>query len=245
MYKTCKQYHFIDTTAIFAALALLCAGCTLNLSGTVRANTEGGAAADLNVHTVLKKNTAALFDALNKDGGTSALDATYINEGLAAAPGIAASALKNKSAQEIEGKINISRLETMLSAQKPAAGSDGIGYKKTEGGGVFTVKLNRKNGGALLANISPDFADYVSVFFAPIATGEELSKQAYLDLLREVYGAPIADEVNASVITLSLDFPANIKSAQGLRYSGSRARIELPLVDLLVLEHEINYEITW
>ena len=224
----------------------MCVSCTLNLSGTVRANAEGGAAADLNVKATVKKNTAFLLDALNEDGGSSAIDAAYINEGLAASPGIALAALKNKSAAEIEGKINISHLETMLAAQKSAAaGRDGIGYTKTADGGVFTVKLNRKNGAAILTNLSQEFADYVSVFFAPIATGEELSKQAYLDLLRDVYGKPVADEVNASVITLSLDFQAVIKSAQGVRYSGSRARIELPLVDLLVLENEITYEITW
>ena len=231
---------------VFAALSLLCVSCTLNLSGTVRANAEGGAAADLNVKAAIKKNTAFLLDALNEDGESSVIDAEYINQGLAASPGIALSALKNKPPQDIEGKINISHLETVLAAQKSAAsGLDGIGYKKTADGGIFTVKLNRKNGAAILTNISRDFADYVSVFFAPIATGEELSKQAYLDLLRDVYGKPIADEVNASVITLSLDFPAAIKSAQGVRYSGSRARIELPLVDLLVLENEITYEITW
>jgi hypothetical protein len=55
----------------------------------------------------------------------------------------------------------------------------------------------------------------------------------------------MAKEIAASRVTANITMPGTVKSVKGGTYSGKEARFNIALVDLLVLEQPLNYEITW
>jgi hypothetical protein len=97
----------------------------------------------------------------------------------------------------------------------------------------------------MLLLVSPDVSDYLSALMAPVATGEELSKQDYLALVSSVYGKGIAAEIADARVSLDLELPGTVLSAPGGTFSGRRASFKVPLTDLLVLERPLLYEIRW
>jgi hypothetical protein len=97
----------------------------------------------------------------------------------------------------------------------------------------------------LLANLSPDIVDYVSALLAPVATGEELGRGEYLDLVKSMYGAAIAKEIETATVRVSIELPGTATSVRGGTITGRRADFSLPLVDLLVLEKPIVIEVAW
>jgi hypothetical protein len=86
---------------------------------------------------------------------------------------------------------------------------------------------------------------YLSALMAPIATGEALTKPEYLALVTSVYGKAIADEISSSSIRASVNFPGAIQRIKGGTYSGRRADFDIPLLDILVLETPLSYEVVW
>jgi hypothetical protein len=80
---------------------------------------------------------------------------------------------------------------------------------------------------------------------APLATGEELDKAEYLELVASFYNRAISEEIAASRIRASLDFPGAVTSVQGGTFSGRRVTFDIPLLDLLVLETPLSYSVAW
>jgi hypothetical protein len=80
---------------------------------------------------------------------------------------------------------------------------------------------------------------------APIATGEAMTRSEYLALVASVYGKAIADEIASSSIRASVNFPGTIQRIKGGNFSGRRADFDIPLLDILVLETPLSYEVVW
>jgi hypothetical protein len=93
--------------------------------------------------------------------------------------------------------------------------------------------------------ISADVRDYLSALAAPAATGERLSRGEYLDLVGSIYGPGLADEIAAARITASIGLPGPVSSVKGGTLAASQARFDIALVDLLVLEKPLEYEVVW
>jgi hypothetical protein len=80
---------------------------------------------------------------------------------------------------------------------------------------------------------------------APLVTGEELTKTEYLELVSTLYSKAISDEIAGSTIRAAIDFPGAVTSVAGGAYSGKRASFDIPLLDLLVLETPLRFEVVW
>jgi hypothetical protein len=80
---------------------------------------------------------------------------------------------------------------------------------------------------------------------APIATGENLNKAEYLELVASMYNKAISDEISGSRIRASIDFPGAITGVKGGTFSGRRADFDISLLDLLILETPLVYEVQW
>jgi hypothetical protein len=80
---------------------------------------------------------------------------------------------------------------------------------------------------------------------APVATGEQLTKQEYLELVASVYRKELAAEISAARIRARVEFPGTVVSVRGGTFSGSSAEFDVPLIDLLVLENRLSYEVVW
>ena len=120
-----------------------------------------------------------------------------------------------------------------------------ISFEQGAGGGLCTITINRDIGPQLLSMISPEISDYLEALMAPIVTGEELTKSEYLVEVASIYGQGISDEIANSSILASIDFPGAIQSVKNGKFSGRKAEFDIPLLDLLVLEKPLVYEVMW
>jgi hypothetical protein len=212
--------------------------CTAKINGTLAA--DGSASVDIS--TALQPRVTNLIRAVSSAGGESnglILDGPAIASSMSDAPGIATVWLRNSSPSALDGNVRISKLNDFISSSKF------ISYEQRPSGGRCQININRENGPLILEQLSWDIAIYLNALMAPISTGEAQSKAEYLALLGSIYGKPISDEIAASKIQASIEFPGAITSVKGGTFSGKRADFEIPLLDLLVLETPLNYEVQW
>ncbi|MDR1059282.1 MAG: hypothetical protein LBL43_07000, partial [Treponema sp.] len=186
-----------------AALFVFFASCSARIEGRL----DPGGSANFTAAVSLEPRTSALIRRLSgrlNSGGDQGpvLDGKSITESLLRSPGVRAAALINSSPSALEGTIGISRIGDLLAA---AEGEDPV-ITWLETGGVL-ISLKREGGPALLSLFSEEAVDYLSSLMAPIATGEVLDRREYLELVRSIYGAGVAEEIGASRIRLSLRCP--------------------------------------
>jgi len=238
--------------AAVVALLLLCASCAAQINGSLK----GDGQADLQIRAALEPRMTALIGGLAAatgaaQPGAAILDGPAIAASMSSAPGVASVSFKNTAPAAIEGPVKIARIgdflapgmaaSTTVSAKKASF----INFEQNAPGGKCTVNLSLDSGPEILTLISPEISDYLSALMAPLATGEPLTKTEYLVLVGSLYGRGIADEISKAAIRASIDFPGPIQNAQGGTFSGNRANFVIPLLDILVLETPLSYEVIW
>jgi len=187
-----------------------------------------------------------------QSGGKSGpvLDAAALNRSLQTAPGISSSALRNSGQEKVNGNIKVSNIGEFLNMGAVRF----VSYTASSGTvpGKLSIHLDRNNAPQVIKQISPEAEYYLSLLLAPAATGEVISKAEYLEQVELVYsmikgvdGKALAAEIAASRINLTITLPGTVKSVKGGTYSGKEARFNVPLIDVLVLEKALDYEITW
>jgi hypothetical protein len=254
-----KETCFYMLPVLMAAIFL--PSCSARIAGAVKEDGSAeftlGASLENRMTTLIRSlsalsgSSAGLSAGLSAgtSAGTSALPETPVIDGpaigasMAAAPGIAGAALRNTGPAAVAGEILISRIEDFLSLPESGGAERFITY--TSSPGRLTVSLNRNSGPRIIALISPEVNDYLSALMAPVATGERLAKTEYLNLVASVYGRAVADEIAAARIYASVDFPGPLRTVRGGTFSGRRAEFAVPLLDLLVLENPLEYEVRW
>jgi hypothetical protein len=221
--------------------------CAAGIQGRLQADGSG----EFTVSTSLEPRTAALIRSLKTMAGTSGstgtdaiLDGNAIAASMAAAPGIRSVSFRNTSPRSIEGPVAISRIGDFLA---PAEGKGGFITFEQGGKGLsrLTIVMDRASAPEILSLVSAEISDYLSALMAPLVTGEEITKSEYLALVASIYGQGTADEIGRGSIRAVVDFPGQVNSVQGGSHSGKRAEFVIPLLDLLVLETPLRYEITW
>jgi len=230
---------FLVLFSMLFALSLL--SCTARIDGSIAAN---GSAA-LSVNFSLQRGMTALIARLAAAGGQEGmvLDAASISRSMSAAPGVASVRLRNTSTNAVEGQVHISRISDFLSA----AGSGFITFEQRvpETGGRCRVVIDRGTSPAILQLLSSDITDYLNALMAPIATGEEISKNEYLELVASFYNNQISSEISSSRINASIEFPGNVRNVTGGTFSGRTVNFNISLLDLFVLETPLVYEVVW
>jgi hypothetical protein len=200
--------------------------------------------AALTVVVSLEPRMTALIRSLAAVGGQTGpvLDGSAITQSMSGAPGVAHVSLRNTTPSAVEGQVRISRIGEFLAA---ADGSGFITFEQGRAGGRCVITINRENGPVILELLSAEIADYLNALMAPLATGEEISRPEYLELIAVVYNRAISDEIAGSRFRAFIEFPGVITSVTGGTFSGRRAIFDIPLLDLLVLETPLNYEVRW
>jgi hypothetical protein len=215
--------------------------CSARIDGVV---TTGGAA-EVNVSTSLGAVTAGIVRSLRSFMGdtknTPALDGVAISRSLSAAPGIKSASLKNTGAEALEGTITISHVGEFLLSEKNVF----ITYNDSPNSSSITVALDRNSAPLVISRLSPEVLEYLSALMAPVALGEYMSSGEYLSLVAMIYGRPLSDEIAAARIRASIEFPRPVTSVMGGTSSGRRAEFDIPLLDILVLEQPLYYEVKW
>ena len=224
------------------ASALFFTSCVTQISGSLQADGH----ADMNVFSALEPRMSMLVMGLSAAAGmapgTPVLDGPAMAATMANAPGIASVSLANTSQVSIEGRVQSSHVGEMLAAP----GAEFITFDQgAAGGGRFSARLDRDSAPGMLALISPDITNYLAALMAPMVTGERMTRQEYLLLVGSVYGAGIAEEIAGARIRAFVDFPGPIQSVRGGTFNGRRAEFSIPLVDILVLDVPLYYEVIW
>ena len=184
---------------------------------------------------LLRNLSAAAAQAADKP----LLDGPAIALSMSAAPGIASVSFKNTAPTAIEGPVRVSRISAL------GGGAGFISFEQNSSGGRCLISISRDTGPEILGMLSPEITDYLAALMAPLATGESLSKAEYLALVSSIYSKAISDEISRSKILASITFPGTIRSVRGGTFSGRRVDFDIPLVDLLVLETPLIYEVDW
>jgi len=237
-----KNIFFAVVTAALLPAFLSCAS---QISGSLM----GEGQADLAIQAELKPNTSALIGRFAMLSGTAKpgdplLNGPSLAASMSKALGVAAVSFTNKTPASIEGPVKISRISDFLSSNK-ASGFISYEQKNSAGEGHCTVNISLASGPQILGLISPEIGMYLNALMAPIATGEVLTKAEYLTSIGSIYGKNIADEISSSSIRASVNFPGVIQSVKGGTFSGRKADFEVPLLDILVLEKPLSYEVIW
>ena len=225
----------------------LCTSCAAQINGSLK----GDGQADLQIRAALEPRMTALIGGLAAASGTAQpgapiLDGPAIAASMSAAPGVSSASFKNTAPAAIEGPIKIAKIGDFLAPD----GSNKASFIVFEqnaggGGGKCAINLSRDSGPEILALISPEISDYLSALMAPLVTGETMTKAQYLILVSSVYSRNITDEISKAVVRASIEFPGTVQSAQGGTFSGKRAEFAIPLLDILVLETPLSYEVVW
>jgi len=220
---------------------LLFVSCSARIDGSLSA--DGSASMSINMS--LGSRVTALIRSMAAAGGQAdapILDSTAINRTMSAAPGISSVSFRNTSPSALEGTVRISGINNFLAG---AGGRGFVTFEQNNSGGRCTINISRSNSAEIVSLLSSEVDDYLNALMAPFATGDEITKAEYLELIELFYNKPISDEIAASRIRASIEFPGTITSVRGGTYSGRRAEFDIALVDLLVLESPVNLEVQW
>jgi hypothetical protein len=218
--------------------------CSAQITGSLNID----ASADLSLRAALEPRMAVLIRVLSRAGGGTGdqvIDGPAIGRSMAVAPGIKTASFTNVNSSTIEGTISLFRVDEFLALPSRAVATRFITYEQSGAGGQITIHLDRSSGPQIIPLISRDVVDYLSALMAPVVTGETLSRAEYLSLVTTVYGKPVADEMAAARIRASIAFPAPVTAVKGGVASGNRAEFDIPLLDLLVLERALDYQVKW
>jgi hypothetical protein len=230
---------------VTVAFLLAFSSCASRINGTLM--TEGQA--DLGINAELKPNMSALIGRFAALSGTTKpgaplLDGPALAASMSQAPGISSASFANKTPSSIEGAVKISRINDFLSSGN-VNGIINFEQKNAAGEGFCSVNLSLASGPWVIGLISPEFGAYLNALMAPIATGEVMTKAEYLTNVASIYGKNIADEIASSSIRASVNCPGVVQRIKGGTFTGRRAEFEIPLLDILVLEKPLSYEVVW
>ncbi|MDR1400239.1 MAG: hypothetical protein LBJ41_09980 [Treponema sp.] len=220
------------------------ASCSAQINGSLNVD----ASADVTLRAALEPRIATLIRALSRVSGgtgTQIIDGPSIGRSMAVAPGIKAVSFTNVNSSTIEGTISLYRVDEFLAIPSRVVTTRFITYEQSGAGGQITIHLDRSSGPQIIPLISRDIVDYLTALMAPVVTGETLSRADYLDLVSNIYGKPVADEMAAARIRASIAFPGTVIAIKGGVAVDNRAEFDIPLLDLLVLERDLDYQVNW
>ncbi|MCL2479555.1 MAG: hypothetical protein FWF22_08635 [Treponema sp.] len=238
---------------LFAAFIVLFSSCSSQVSGVLR----GGGSADLVIKASLQPRMSALIRSLKTVLGNSntaiaasgtdlILDGVSITRSMQASPGVSSVQFTNSGPAALDGTIAVSKVEDFLSS---GASTQFITFSESsvngKPSGRILISLDRKTIPALLVYFSAETSDYLSALMAPAVIDEDISKTDYLSLVSSLYGQGVADEIQAASINVTLQLPGPVTSVRGGSFTGNQAVFDVSVLDLLVLDTPLSWEIVW
>jgi hypothetical protein len=168
------------------------------------------------------------------------LNGAVITKSILNTPGVTYALLKNTSQSSVVGIVQISHINEFLNL---IDSNKFIVFDQTAK--RCQINIDLENALVMLSLLSPEITGYLNALMAPVATGEKMSKREYLELVAMFYNKTISDEIASSQIRATVEFPGIITSVKGGTFSGRQANFDIPLLDILVLETPLSYEVKW
>jgi hypothetical protein len=225
------KFNLLVRNLLLVCAVLLAASC----GGSVNAVLQGDGGASLSVEALL---IPALAPVLN-DGGP--LDVAALNNAIRKSPGVQASSLAKSQGSIIKGPVAVADLNAFLRGSLATGAPEFVRYDPD---GSLTMTLSRATAQVFLTLLTADMQDYLSVLMAPAFTGDNLTKSENLSLLGS-FNKTIVPQIQAASVAVTVTAPSPIRSIKGGKATGTKATFTIPLVDLLVLENPVEWNISW
>ena len=239
LYMRFKSLFTFVTLVIF----LLFVSCATQLNGTVQSSGRASVSFDSELlpRTITLINSVRSFSGGNS--GEHILDGNTIRGSIAFTPGVEEIRLVNRNTSTLEGDLIISNIGDFLAVGEED--SRFVSYTPRGTGGSISINLNMSNAPLVISMLSPEIEEYLMALMAPVVVRETYTRDEYLSLLAMVYGQALANEIAAARINAVLIMPSNVLSVRGGDFSGNQVSFSIPLVDIMVLENPLYYEVHW
>ncbi len=94
----------------------------------------------------------------------------------------------------------------------------------------LSISLNKTNLLEFYNNLPEDLQTSLDLFMSPSFTGEEMTNEEYIELVSEVYGQELADELSAATLKIAVE-----------SQSGTKKNYSVKLVDILNIKNELIF----
>lgn len=112
---------------------------------------------------------------------------------------------------------------------------------------IAEISINPENLNTILAHFPPETRDYIDILMAPVFTGEDLTKEEYIQLIKAAYGEKLAGELAVENLNLELEFPSKKLKVflNGEEKSLSDNNLIIPLADFLTMSKGFSIKMIW
>jgi hypothetical protein len=233
--------------AVFAGAAalILAAGLLSSCAGDATVALRDGGGARLEAKAVFPAPLAAKLRKLAalKD------DAPLFDEGrarkaAAGLPGLSLVSMSTPSPDSLLLVLETGELGALL-ARPDLASSGAAVLSKGQGWTELRIHLERGKIAPLLAlfpGLDPDLVDSLS---PPALDPDPVSRAEYRLVLSRLLGEKAALALDSATIALRLEAPRAVLASAGGRLSGRTLSLDLPVLDLLVLEKPVDFSLRW
>lgn len=222
----------------FGTLSLLLASCSFSMTATLRSDNQ----IEISYSGAVKPKMAELLTGFNSSPGAKnspLISAVSVSASLQKIAELSRISVKETEAQTLVGSLWITDPEK-LSHRFPV-----VSHQLGPGESVLIFTISKESAPQLLSLFAQDVRDYLDALMAPVVSGENMSNAEYLSLVSSVYGKTIAQEIESSRLALDIKVPGKISKVIGGAAAGSRASFSISLVDLLVLQKPLIYQVHW
>ncbi|WP_304226101.1 hypothetical protein [Gracilinema caldarium] len=231
-----KRQHLIAIVLIAALFSFV--SCSFSMTATLRSDQQ----IEVSYSGAIKPKMAELLKGFNSASGAKnslLISAASVSASLQKISELSRISVKETDAQALAGSLWITDPE------KLSRRFSFISQKLGSGESVLTFTVSRESAPQLLSLFTQDVRDYLDALMAPVLSGEKLTNAEYLALVTSVYGKTIAQEIESSRLALDIQVPGKITKVIGGTAAESRASFSIPLLDLLVLQKTLNYQVVW
>lgn len=112
---------------------------------------------------------------------------------------------------------------------------------------IAEISINPENLNTILSHFPPETRDYIDILMAPVFTGENLTKEEYVQLIKAAYGENLAGELEAGKLNLEIVIPTEIfrvyLNGEEQKLKGNK--LIIPLTEFLTSKDGFFLKIIW
>ena len=225
---------------LLLSIALILTSCTVTEKITINGSQKGSSSSDIYVED--------FFIEVLEDFGEflPSSDKSIMDEAMEGFAGqlqssSAASVVKFKNLGDNHYTLDFSYSD-MNKMMKDLGAANNTLIKETANSFAFYVDINNFDE---LTKIVPFLADPNFEVYGPVYN-QGMSEEEYLDMIYYLLGEDGPDAIKNGEVTLTITTPATIKSVSGAVKIGDKtAEFKFPIIDFLLLNNPITFEVTW
>lgn len=224
---------------VVATLGLLVTACSGRFDASIGKNGEASFSAKAGLPAVIAAKLRALS---GMSASTPIFDAAAVQRTLLVRKGMGRAVASCPDPDSLSVSATIVDLGALIASPDL---SQLLHLESAKGVSRLSISLSRDHGQdilALLPGIDPGLVEALS---PPALGGGDYSKEEYRQALATILGSKSMPAFDAASIELAVTVPGAIVASSGGRVEGSTWKVDIPLLDLLVLDKPIELSLSW